>query len=74
LLVDLTDKQLDWMLGGEPVPESRLTLPPGGVDDPIVLGIIRRMLCSLNEANVCGSWMIVAEDEVVGLCGYRRAP
>lgn len=62
------------MLGGEPVPESRLTLPPGGVDDPIVLEIIRRMLHSLDAANVRGSWMIVEEDEVVGLCGYRRAP
>jgi RimJ/RimL family protein N-acetyltransferase len=51
-----------------------LRLPPGGVDDPVILRIVRKMTKRLNGAGCSGSWMIVRDGEVVGLCSYKRPP
>ncbi len=51
-----------------------LRLPPGGVDDPVVLRIVREMTKRLNAAGCSGSWMMVRDGEVVGLCSYKRPP
>jgi len=62
------------MLRGEPVVRGGLTLPPGGVDNPDGLAIVRAMVWRLHEQRCRGAWMIVSGDEVVGLCSYRRPP
>jgi RimJ/RimL family protein N-acetyltransferase len=63
-LLEASDSDFDWMLG---IAQGRegLRLPPGGVDDPAVLQIARKMT---------RTWMIVRDGEVVGLCSYKRPP
>jgi RimJ/RimL family protein N-acetyltransferase len=72
-LLEVADSDFDWMLG---IVEGRkgLRLPRGGVDDPAVLQIVREMTKRLHAAGCAGSWMIVRNGEVVGLCSYKRPP
>lgn len=74
VLVEVEDADFDWMLRGEPSVRRGYSLPPGGVDDPAVLEIVRVMTRRLHAAGCRGSWMIVSGREVVGLCSYRRPP
>jgi len=71
LLIEATDEAFQWMLGGCEL-QNGLNLPEGGVDDPVVLGIVRKITAQLHAAGCRGSWMIVVDGEVVGLCSYRR--
>ena len=73
-LVDATDAHFAWMLGEGASPHSNLRLPPDGVDAPGVLRLLRAMTGRLKEAGCRGSWLIVAESEVVGICGYKMPP
>jgi RimJ/RimL family protein N-acetyltransferase len=73
-LVPALDAHFAWMLGETTTPISGLRLPPGGVDSPEVLMILRAMSEKLRTAGCEGSWLIVAGDEVVGLCGYKLPP
>jgi RimJ/RimL family protein N-acetyltransferase len=72
-LLSVADSDFDWMLG---FVRDRigLRLPPGGVDDPVVLRTVREMTRKLHAAGCTGSWMIAHEGEVVGLCSYKRPP
>ena len=70
VLIPRTDAHLAWMLGEGEAPD-RLRLPPGGVDEPWVLQWLRRTLPSLGGR---GGWLIGADGEVVGLCGYKVPP
>jgi RimJ/RimL family protein N-acetyltransferase len=69
-LVAAVDAHFAWMLG-EAEPPDGLRLPPGGVDTPPILRWLRRTLPKLGGY---GSWLMVADDEVVGLGGYKWAP
>ena len=69
-LVEATDSHFTWMLGESPSPD-RLGLPPGGIDEAWVLRWLRRNLASFGQP---GNWLVVAEGEAVGLCGYKTAP
>jgi RimJ/RimL family protein N-acetyltransferase len=73
MLLEAEDKHFAWMLGG-PIPESGLRLPADGVDAPSVLEIIRRMAVAVRATYGAGSWMIVVDGEVVGMCSYKGAP
>jgi RimJ/RimL family protein N-acetyltransferase len=72
-LVAVEEADFEWMLGRG---DSRhgLLLPPGGVDEPKTLSIVRRMNEALLKAHDRGAWMIVRDGEVVGLCSYIRPP
>ncbi len=72
-LIEATDADFAWMLDDAPG-RPDLALPPGGVDDAGTLAFLRGLRGRLNAAGVSGSWMIVADGEVVGLCGYLRPP
>jgi RimJ/RimL family protein N-acetyltransferase len=72
-LVPVSDADFEWMLGRAPSPRG-LDLPPGGVDDPQTLAIVRRMNARLLERHGTGAWMMIHDSEVVGLCGYLRPP
>jgi RimJ/RimL family protein N-acetyltransferase len=74
LLVEISDAHFRWMLGRQAVPPDGLRLPPGGVDTPETLRIVRAMTRRLFEAGSRGSWMMAADGEVVGLCSYKQAP
>ena len=70
-LIETLDADFDWMLGGPPSREG-LTLPPGGVDAPETLDIVRDIHAAARDAGRPGAWMMVADGEIVGLCGAAR--
>ncbi len=70
-LVEIRDADFPWLLGGEPT-RPGLSLPPGGVDTPETLAIVRTIHAALGGDGQPGSWMMVEDGEVVGLCGYVR--
>jgi RimJ/RimL family protein N-acetyltransferase len=72
-LVEATDEHFLWFARGEGRMEG-LGLPPGGVEDPVVLPIVRRMMARLREVGCRGSFLMVQDDEVVGTCGYKWPP
>jgi len=69
-LIPRSDAHLAWMLGEAEAPDE-LRLPPGGVDERWVLKWLRRTLPSLGGR---GGWLMGADGEVVGLCGYKVPP
>jgi RimJ/RimL family protein N-acetyltransferase len=73
-LVAALDEYFAWMLGDAAAPMDGLRLPPDGVDSPEMLRVLRAMSARLRDARCEGSWLIVAGDEVVGLCGYKLPP
>lgn len=73
-LVAVTESDFEWMLAEKPKMGSNLQLPPGGVDAPAVLEIVRRITRGLHQARCQASWMILSGLEVVGLCSYRGPP
>jgi RimJ/RimL family protein N-acetyltransferase len=74
VLIEIGDSHFAWLMGDAPAPSSDLVRPPGGVDTPEMLRVIRRMTRRLRAAGCRGSWLIVFGGEVVGLCGYKQAP
>lgn len=70
-LVDIHDADFLWMLGGEP---SRFDprQPPGGVNGHETVVVVRTIHDALGGDGHPGSRMLVADGEVVGLCGYVR--
>ncbi len=69
-LVPASDAHFAWMLGEIAAPRG-LSLPPDGLDEEWVLLWLRGVLATLDGR---GSWLMVAGDEVVGLCSYKRPP
>ena len=69
-LVPARDAHFAWMLGEAEAPD-RLALPPGGLDTPPILRWLRRTLPKLGGY---GSWLMVADGEVVGMCSYKWPP
>lgn len=72
-LVVCEDADFEWMLGRS-AGRSELRLPPGGVDTDATLEVVRRMNAAFRRTHEGGTWMMVCEGEVVGLCGYKRPP
>jgi RimJ/RimL family protein N-acetyltransferase len=74
-LIETDDDDFDWMLGGDRASRRGLTLPPGGVDANEILSHVRAIARSLHEQQGhTDNWMIVADNEVVGLCDYKHPP
>lgn|SRR5512135_2147044 len=72
-LVEAQDQHFAWMLGEIPA-FGELRLPLAGIDAPAILRLLREMAKRLAQSGHQGSWLIVAGDEVVGLCGYKNPP
>ncbi len=70
-LICATDDHFAWLLN-EAVAPIGLRVPEGGVDDPVVLKILRRLTAKLHAVGCQASWLIVDQDEVVGLCSFKR--
>lgn len=65
------DSDFAWFLtgrGGRP----GLRLPPGGVDTPEALVVVRSIHAAAGGDAAPPTWMMVVGDEVVGLCGRSR--
>ncbi len=71
-LIATQDSDFLWMLGEGDGPPG-LRLPPGGVDTPQSLQIVRAIHAAARAAGRVGAWMMISDDEVVGLCGAARA-
>ena len=69
-LIAAADAHFAWLLGEDEAPDG-LSQPPGGIDTPAILRWLRRTLPKLGGH---GSWLMVDEGEVVGMCGYKRPP
>jgi RimJ/RimL family protein N-acetyltransferase len=73
--METDDNDFEWMIGGVDLSNRDLTLPLGGVDSNEVLAHVRAIARSLHEQQGhTDNWMIVVENEVVGLCGYKHPP
>ncbi len=74
-IVELRDEDFAEMLRGAPYVRPGLAVPPGGVDDPVVVSHVRRIVARLRDDGYQGGhWMIVAGGEAVGLCGIKYPP
>jgi RimJ/RimL family protein N-acetyltransferase len=63
------------MLRADEFVRPGLKQPPGGVDDPEVLSHVRHLATKLRHDGYSGGhWMMIAGDEVVGLCGFKALP
>jgi RimJ/RimL family protein N-acetyltransferase len=69
-LVPAVDAHFAWLLGEREAPDT-LRQPPRGVDTPAILRWLRRTLPKLGGS---GSWLMVDDGEVVGLCSYKWPP
>lgn len=72
-LIEVEDSHFESMLNGEQS-VGIYRIPPGGVEEPVVLEIVRRMTRALHDAGCRASWLMVENGEIVGLCSYRRPP
>lgn len=73
-LIELEDADFNWLADEHAPTRKGLRRPPGGVDHPAVLGVIRRMNQRLIASGCHHAWMIVDDDEVVGLCSFKAPP
>jgi RimJ/RimL family protein N-acetyltransferase len=73
VLLAATDEDFEWFLGGSTTRKD-LRLPDGGVDHPETLRVIRNVTRQMKVKHGRGTWLIVSDQEIVGLCGYKNAP
>jgi RimJ/RimL family protein N-acetyltransferase len=72
-LIPPTDADFQWMLGRTPS-RPDFKLPEGGVAEDYVIEEVARIAARQRETEYVGTWMIVEDDEVVGLCGHHGPP
>ncbi|WP_300578964.1 GNAT family N-acetyltransferase [Phenylobacterium sp.] len=72
-LIAATDDHFAWLVGERSAPDG-LSQPSDGVDDVAILKFLRRMTARLHEAQCRASWLIVDQQQVVGLCSFKRPP
>lgn len=72
-LILATDRDFAWLLG-EASPENGLREAPGGVEEWRILEWLRADSARLEAAGHLGSFLIVDQREVIGLCGFKGPP
>jgi RimJ/RimL family protein N-acetyltransferase len=72
-LIAVKDKHFAWLLG-ERKHLLALRLAPDGIETPDILRMLRKQTSEMQAAGVRGSWLIVVDREVVGLCCYKKLP
>ena len=74
-LLAATDAHFAWMLQQALAPEPHaLRLPPQGVDSTEILTLLRAAAADLRSKFSGGCWLIIVDQEVVGLISYKRPP
>lgn len=73
-LVPATDEHFAWLLRGDGTRYEDLRQPPGGIDERSTIEHVRAIARRVARTDGCGSWLIVAAEEVVGLCGHKQPP
>lgn len=72
MLIVATDDDFASLL--DEAPRRGLSLPPGGVETASVLHMLRALARKVRGAFAPAAWLIVEDQEVVGLCSVIRAP
>jgi RimJ/RimL family protein N-acetyltransferase len=72
-LIPPTNADFEWMLGRSPS-RPNFKVPQGGVAEDFVIEEIARIAARQRDVEYEGTWMIVENDEVVGLCGHHGPP
>jgi len=67
------DEHFAAMIDGR-APSPSLSIPPSGVECSAILELIRCGAADMRACGVQGSWMMVADDEVLGLCCFKGVP
>ena len=67
------DSHFEALLAGLP-PSDDLRLPEGELEETAVLEYLRALTAELKSHFSVGTWLIVAQDELVGFCSYKGAP
>jgi len=70
-LAPCRDADFAWMLG-EAAGRDGLRLPPGGVDAPEGVRLVRSIHRAAGGDADPATWLMIVDDEVVGLCGRSR--
>jgi RimJ/RimL family protein N-acetyltransferase len=73
-LIAASDDDFGWMLGEESTNSAGLRIAEGGIETPEVLAMLRALAAKVRASDGSGAWMIVHEDEVVGLISYMGSP
>lgn len=76
-LIVARDRHFVWMAHGRAAVRWlpwALRLPPGGVEGPDILAMLRALTADLRRAGWRASWLVVAGGEVVGLISFRAPP
>ncbi|RYX82451.1 N-acetyltransferase [bacterium] len=70
MLIEANDHDFETLIGGG-VPAG-LKLPPGGVETPEVLGMLRLLANPIRQSIGHAAWMIVENEEIVGLLSITK--
>jgi RimJ/RimL family protein N-acetyltransferase len=62
------------MLGVDSASHRDLAIPPGGIDERHIVEHVRAIAAKLRKQSCHATWMVVANNEVVGLCGFHSPP
>ena len=73
-LVEIEDADFAWMIQGRPPLRNGLSLPATDVEPIEILQYLRALARRLQAAGSRSAWMVIADDTVVGLCGFKNAP
>lgn len=73
MIIELTPGDFDALLKGTPPFNLRL-VPDSAIAPAEVLEMLRRLAADIGAVFSPSAWMIVEEDEVVGLCSIVRTP
>lgn len=69
------DSDFLWLLANGRTPSRRgLVLAPGGLETPRTLTALRALNAKVRDTENPGAWLILVDQEVVGLCSYKMAP
>jgi RimJ/RimL family protein N-acetyltransferase len=64
--------EIDALIARETPAGSGLSVPPDGVDEAVVLRIVRDLTSRAAARGTRATWAVVAMGEIVGLCSYVR--
>lgn len=71
-LIDASDEDFAALIAGPP--PRGLTLPEGGVEAAEVLSMLRVLASNVRAVIDPAAWLIVEDDEIVGLCSIMKPP
>jgi RimJ/RimL family protein N-acetyltransferase len=72
MLIAATDDDFASLL--DESPRRGLAPPPGGLETPPVLLMLRALARTVRAEFSPAAWLIVEDDEIVGLCSLKHAP